>query len=150
MSFKSVLFNNNQSKKLLYKNLLRLNFFRMINFMATNILRLDAVYSMWWNIYYSGHFDIHGNMLESSANNNKRCIICNCKKYYKYVSHKFRNTPNIRITDLSFFIDVFLGSTLIHVLGYVLSDIELVGSLLIAVVTWHTTHKIYCLLISGI
>ena len=86
---KSVFFDNNYLRKLLHKNLLRLNISLMKNFMEGNILRLEAVYNMWWKPQYGGHFAIHENMLESSANKNKRCIIFSCKEYYKYVSHKF-------------------------------------------------------------
>ena len=81
LGLKSVFFNSNQLKKILYKNLLRLNFSHMIYFMEANVLRLEAVYNMWWKPHNGGHLDIHGNMLESSGNKNERCIICSCKKY---------------------------------------------------------------------
>ena len=88
MSFKSVLLNINQLKKKTLQESSEIEFL-----MENNILRLDAVYSMLWKPHYGGHFDIHGNMLESSENKNKRWIIYVVAKIITNMYHMNSKTP---------------------------------------------------------
>ena len=60
--------------------------------MEANILRLEAVYGMWWKPHYGGHVDVHENMLQSFANKNKRYVVAKSIENVYHINSETQQT----------------------------------------------------------